>query len=650
MGKTFADGPGVTVDIDRFSVVAKDPTPEPARSAQITVDCAGGTWPLDPMRYGHFIEHMFDAIYGGVWAEMLKNRKFTGRVGDDGVLESWRADGDGDTASFSRDNGEYYCPAQSQRIELKQPTSPVGIAQDGVVLRPGIGYDVRIVAKQADRVGPLTVSLRDEAGWVSAAEVRDVGREWTIHRLRLPGPPEHTKATFTIATTGQGTLWLGAVSLMPADNVEGFRPDVLQAMREMGPPVLRWPGGNFVSGHDWRDAIGERDKRPPRWNRAWGGWEWHDVGTDEFIRLCELINTEPYICVNCGEGRASEAAAWVEYCNGSRNTPSGALRAANGHPEPYKVKIWGIGNEIYGPWQLGHLQATQYGIKAVEFCRAMRQKDPSIKLIGVGVEADGWDGWNREVCRIAGKHFDWLSVHYYLHLQAKAGGELNYMRAIGAPKAVEGMLQRSYDIAREASGKHLPIAFDEWNVVVDNGWTPYALRDGLFAALVFNALNRLGPKCTMGNLAQIVNVIGAIEADASGVVRTSLHQAFAMYTQNSGELGVGTRVEAPQVNFPSAGATAALDAAASLSLDRKRLYLSVVNRLPLDAVTTRLSLEGFTPSGEVTVLTLTADDMNAVNTFAQPDAVAVREKRISASEAAAYTFGPHSATLMIWEG
>jgi len=649
MGKTFGSGARVVTDIDSITL-----TPAPADTpavdrAEVTVDCDGAAWPLDAMRYGQFIEHMFRGIYGGIWAEMLNNRKFTGGVSEVGVVEGWRPFGqDINGVTFARDNADYYCPAQSQRIEIAEAARPAGIAQDGLTLRAGIGCHVRIVAKQEGIAGPVLVGLRTKETLISQVELRTIGPDWQACEFDLHGPAETTEAGFFIAASGPGTLWLGAVSLMPADSIDGMRADCLEAIREIKPPFVRWPGGNFVSGYDWRDGIGARDSRPPRWNRAWGGWEWNDFGTDEFLRFCEATGTEPYICVNSGEGNATEAAAWVEYCNGPVDSRWGSVRAANGHPDPYKVRIWGIGNEIYGGWQLGHLNATHYGIKAVEFARAMRAVDPSVELIGVGVEGAGWGDWNREVCRIAGSEFDWLSVHYYLHVRAQTDSVLNYMIALSGPPLVERMLGETYDIATEAAGKPMPLAFDEWNIIVDNGAGAYTLRDALFTCSVFNALHRLGDKCPAAALAQLVNVIGAINVTPEGTVRTPIHQAFELYVNNTGSTGVPVRAQVPTAHVPHAGAVDALDVTATLSDDGRTLYVAAINRLPSDSVPTKLTLKGFSPAGQVRVLTLTAEDFEAVNTLQSPREVAIRETQVPLQSALAYRFPAHSATVMVF--
>jgi alpha-L-arabinofuranosidase len=214
----------------------------------------------------------------------------------------------------------------------------------------------------------------------------------------------------TITTAGRGALRIGCVSLMPADNVEGFRKDTLELLKQLGAPVYRWPGGNFVSGYDWRDGLGDRDRRPTRTNPAWTGIEPIDMSMAEFVRFCERVDAEPMIAVHTGFGDAYSAAAEVEYANGSPQTPMGQLRARNGHPQPFKVQWWCVGNEMWGRWQLGYRQLDQYVLKPNWVEEKMRQADPTIKTIGSG---DIGSKWSPGMLANCADHRDLLSEHIY---------------------------------------------------------------------------------------------------------------------------------------------------------------------------------------------------------------------------------------------
>ena len=181
----------------------------------------------------------------------------------------------------------------------------------------------------------------------------------------------------------------------PLADAQGFRTDVLDLLRGLRMGVLRWPGGNFASNYHWTDGIGPKDSRPSRPELAWGGTESNRFGTDEFLRYCAAVGTEPYICLNMGTGTLEEALGWIEYCNEQRRTHWAERRAANGRAEPYGVTYWGLGNEMYGQWQVGALSAEEYVAEATRWARAIRMLDPDVKLVSCGM--NGWNEWDRVV-------------------------------------------------------------------------------------------------------------------------------------------------------------------------------------------------------------------------------------------------------------
>jgi alpha-N-arabinofuranosidase len=191
----------------------------------------------------------------------------------------------------------------------------------------------------------------------------------------------------------------------------GFRADVVEAVRALRPPTLRWPGGNFVSGYHWTDGIGPRDSRPRRLELAWHSEESNRFGTDEFLRFCRVVGAEPYLCVNMGTGSMDEAQAWVEYCNGTSKTEWAERRRQNGHDDPYGVRYWGLGNEMYGPWQIGALSAEDYVKRAREFGNVMSWTDPSVELVACG--ENGLSDWDRVVVEGLADQVRWHSIHIY---------------------------------------------------------------------------------------------------------------------------------------------------------------------------------------------------------------------------------------------
>lgn len=652
IAKTWGDESELVVDFDYFKF---EPAPVSASveamDISVNVDASKRLNEINPMIYGHFIEHLGRCIYGGIWAEMLYNRKFTG-ISHDGVIEGWRRIGSG--ASYSPDNIIFYVGGQAQRIDGHDEQEH-GIAQDGLEIEPK-AYVGRVIAR-GDGVKSITVSIRSGEQILAMQRLSGITNRWRKLQFRLEPKAAASNASFAIAFKGKGTLHIGAASLMPADNIYGMRRDVIEAIKAIKPPIVRWPGGNFVSGYHWRDGVGDIDRRPPRWDRAWNAWEWNDFGTDEFIRFCRLVGCEPYICVNAGEGYADEAAEWVEYCNGSPDTRWGSLRARYGNREPYKVRYFGIGNEMYGNWQLGHLDAVKYALKSIEFALAMRRVDRSIKLIEVGVDGAGWGGWNEKVVKIAGAHFDMLSVHYYQGYNANDDVSLIYTTVASAPARIERMLNEVAQIIErnKPKGKRITIAFDEWNVWMPHQTTQvglegyYTLRDAIFAAGVFHALHRLGGIVEMANLAQLVNVLGAIRTTQTKVLLTPIYHAFAMYVHRTGERRVQCAYSSPKLSSPAASDVDAVDLSATLSGDGKKLFVAAINRHPEMSARLHIKIEGFKPRERVWLELMTSASFNDANKFESPDVVKPSRQCISLSEACKFTLPKHSIAILQFE-
>lgn len=595
---------------------------------------------VHPHVYGHFIEHLNECIYHGMWAELLQNRKFTGHdTVYAGIVFPWKPVGcdtlrlypgayKGDDAGFhvddpvrfDHDNTVFYVPGhhgrgQSQRIEVvRADGGPKGIGQDRVGLRGAQRY-VGYVVLRSEGPSRAEVSLAGQA-----CEVGPLDGEWRRFEVAF-SPRESTEnALFSVTTREAGRLWVGAASLMPADNEGGWRRDVNDLIRALKPPIVRYPGGNFASNYHWAYGVGPRDGRRVFFDRAWSVYEWNDVGTDEFLEWCRIVGTEPYLCINTGDGTPEEAAAWVEYCNGPAESTYGAMRAANGRPEPYGVVYWGIGNETYGNWQVGHVDAETYARECVAFARAMRAADPDgkrLKLLAVGATPDRWPHWNAALARIAGAEIDYITLHHYARGDEQGPLDEEYGMTVSAPSRIGDLIAASRQAidANAPHGKRIPISFDEWNVTHRRTATPkimgrvvghpmlapaapppgggrqnYALADGLYAAGFFNVVIRNADHVTMANQAQLVNLLGLIETSDTDCYGTPEYLAFKLYVDHSGPVALRVSAEGPTFNVPAQGNMPArrgeplLDVAATADRDGRRVWLHVVNRDPSEAV------------------------------------------------------------------
>jgi alpha-N-arabinofuranosidase len=458
--------------------------------------------------------------------------------------------------------------------------------QERLGLVEGQRYVGRVVLAGDASAAPVRVRL----AWGGGASE---GQTVTVHRLGSDFqtvPFEFTaggtsdNGRLEIVGYGEGAFRVGTASLMPADNIKGWRRDTFERLRELDSPIYRWPGGNFVSGYDWKDGIGPRDKRPPRKNPAWKGVEHNDVGLDEFLEFCRELGTDPYIAVNTGLGGIESAAQELEYVNGAATTPMGKLRAQNGHPEPYGVKWWGIGNEMYGDWQLGHMPLPEYIKKHNRVVEAMRAVDPTIKPVAVGALGD----WSRETLTNAAGHMTLLSEHLYW--QDTDDVPSHVAQAVnGIRKVAEGHRAYRRDLP-SLKGKDIRLALDEWNYWYGPNeygelGTRYFLQDALGIAAGLHEMYRHSDLFYMANYAQTVNVIGAIKTTKTHAEMEPTGLVLQLYRAHYGTIPVEL-----------SGAPAPLDAAAALTADKRAVTVAVVN--PTDAVQRlKLNVAGAAGSG-----------------------------------------------------
>jgi alpha-L-arabinofuranosidase len=445
----------------------------------------------------------------------------------------------------------------------------------------------------------------------------------------------------------------------------GFRQDVMEAAKALRPPLLRWPGGNFVSAYHWVDGIGPKDARPRRIELAWGSEESNRFGTDEFIAYCRALGAEPFICVNMGTGSLDEAQAWVEYCNGTGNTHWANLRRANGHPEPYRVRYWGLGNEMYGEWQIGGMRAEEYVAAARRFGKIMRLTDPSIELISCGQW--GFTEWDRVVLDGLADLVRYHSIHLYTGSGDYLQNVLQPHQADRALRICEALIER----VRYLRGIEHPIgvAYDEWNV-----WyrtrsgagrqhleEHYDLADALAVACFLNVFIRHCRSVEIANLAQMVNVIAPIFTSASGVFLQTIYYPLRLYAEHMQGVALDPLVDSPLLtlerNRPLAtptdrtwavadlGPFQSLDVAATRSTDGRTVVLGVINRHPTDAIATDVELVGAAASA-ATIYEVHGPTPTATNSFDSPDVVSVKERTIEAASPLRLTLPAHSLTVL----
>jgi len=645
--------------------------------AQINICPSEKPGDINPDIYGLFSATVFRHFDQGMWAEMLKSRKFAEpdrQDGDYGVVRDWFSIGRGEKTYFMHDNTVYYSGVQSQRIVSDEAANQqAGIGQGGLCLKRTKGYQVRLNLKQKGITAPVTVALEGQNGIYARKQISLTDADWQRFGFTLRPSQTDRDGRFTITFSGSGTLWVGTASLMPDDNVSGYRKDVIEALKAIKPPNIRWPGGCNVDCYRWEEGIGDRDRRPARFDEAFAKvdeWISNDVGTDEFMELCRLTGAKPFVIVNAGDGTAAEAANWLEYCNGGIDTKYGKLRAENGHPQPYNVRLWGIGNELFGNWEPGHIDEETYAGRCVEFGKAMRAVDKDIKFVACGGRYWKYPRWNQALFRIAPEYLDYLSLHSYAKkyrntlkkedLRDPVFAEEVYYYLVSSPYGVEEqIIETDKEIRAALPGRpEVTISFDEWNAFYYRA--PYeeiefALRDGLYTAGMLHAFRRQHKAVGIANIWGPVNANPMIRVNQCGLFFNPQYLIFKMYAEFSGPRLLATNVKCDTYPAPeyergrpqAIGQIPYIDVSATMSRDEQILYLAVINRHIDKTISTEVSFDKWDFSPMVKIAELYDDDYMTENSFDNPDRLTIKADTLEGvSNPFTYNFKPHSVTIM----
>jgi len=421
----------------------------------------------------------------------------------------------------------------------------------------------------------------------------------------------------------------------PHADEHGLRRDVLAALRDLNLRSVRYPGGNFLSGYNWEDGIGPKDQRPRRRDLAWKSIETNQFGTDEFLHFCRELNAEPMLAVNMGTGTIQDAANLVEYCNAPVGTVYG-----DGHADPYGVKYWCVGNEMDGPWQIGQLEADEYGKKALEAAKMMRWHDPSIETVSCGssnARMPTYPDWDRTTLEIAWEHVNYHSMHYY------ATNEKNDTASYLALSAdledyvdtLAGVLR--YVKAKRRSKHDVYLSWDEWNVWYkdrssDGNWTEaphlseevYNLEDALVVAQWMNVFLRKSDVLKIAFLAQIVNVISPITTTRDGLLKHTTYYPIMLFGRMASGNSLDVAVKAPLIETREFGDVSVLDVASSHNTETGTNALFIVNRSQTDSVTVDLCWQALKPARVTSAYQVAGTDPKAANSFEHPECIVAR--------------------------
>ena len=679
-----------------IAAASQQPVPRIPGDLRVDINTQQTADPVSKYIFGSFIEHIGNTIYRSMWAELLDDRKFYFPISSKDPqaparpqsnpgrtqLRTWRPVGPDQVVAMDKDHP--FVGEQSPRIALDS-AAVHGIRQSGLSLVSGKRYTGRIYLRGTPGA-KVTVSLIWGAGSndKQTLSFAALTNEYKKFPISFTSQASTSDAALEIAGTGTGNFHVGTVSLMPADNVQGFRPDTIDLLRQLHSGMWRLPGGNFLSDWVWYDAIGDIDKRPPVFDYAWNAMQVNDVGMDEFMTFCKLIDVDPYVTVNAGLGDAHSAAEEVEYLNGAATTYMGAKRARNGHPEPYHIKYWNIGNEPWGTFQIGYTDLKYYVLKNNEFAKAMRPADPSITLVGSakmleptwlkgedrvkyvdnldpmygsdvdwtgGLLAKSWgtfDGIAQHWYETAGKHFDVNKAKALAPDAPAQGASVTYEPTTLEYARYAGDVIRRHAEEWQGYQKRFPqmldkkifLSIDEYSYGGGGGGrgTGPNLKSALAYGMLFNEMMRHTDFITMG-----AHTMGTSSLDITPTASTInalglVYQAYGEHFPGLIPVALSGNSPQPEENpsfadepkTSSGSPTYPLDVFAAISPDHKFLTVSVVNATESEQKF-NLAVKGVRLTGPSTLWQITASSLDAVNKVGEPPQVQVKETSISAA-------------------
>lgn len=642
---------------------------------------------INPYIFGNFVEDIRDHM-DAMLAYAFTNMDFEEEDNNnDGVSGDWYPLTNGKNTKYALEPAAPHHSGHSQRIRVFYDDEACSGIGKKIIVKANTKYKLNLYLRASLEIKKLSLEILDLATQevIGSAIINIESHMWREYKaevfiskncsnteLRLMIPTDLPEWKDSVAT---GILWIDHVSMLPEDSVGNVKKEVFDMTKDLDCAMMRI-SGNYMSAYHWEYGIGPMYNRPNMVNEVWGGWASKYFGNDEFIQFCKDLGVDPLISVNDGSGTPEEAAAWVEYCNGSKDTKMGALRAANGFEEPYNVKYWEIGNEVWGPWQVGHCTPEEYANRYIKFTIAMKAVDPNIKLLCCG---DSNPLWNEKVVEIAGEYMDYLTMHPYhsfgrIGISGNASVEDKYYGTVCYPEVTRVHISKVSElISRNPRHSHIKLAFTEYNTMYFNN----TIRKGLpnehtLEAAVANAgnFNEFIRNCDMvqiGNFSDLVNGwlggcirVGDCMADQfRGKITgwseknlvtygTPTYYALKLYGNSNIDYVLSSTVECDTFTVPcnisdiSSKKLPVIDTVACINENEDLLTLFVTNRA-LEKVNIVISLDDFAADGEVIVNEITGEDKDSLNTVFKPEEIkCIQNKCNAVDNKVSFELKPHS--------
>ena len=629
--------------------------------------------PIDPNVFGNFIEHLGHVVYGGLTSQALHNPNLEKELDSNTVPPYWDLSGEAKWVEPG---------AFSPRCVRLRPTGALFQSLDLPTHRER-DYHLSLFVRSTESEGTLEATLSTTlAGETREAWKREFSikpGEWGRHVFSFSIPDNFAlkgaRWLLKLSHASGSPIEIDQIELEPADNVQGADPDVLKRAREWHIPVLRWPGGNFVSGYDWRDGVGSHELRPSYKNPAWNGMEQNAFGSIEFIRYCKLLGVTPQLCINAGDGTPESAANWIRFFNDpASKSPEGKLRADNGEKSPFRIELCEVGNELYGDWQIGHTDASGNAARYVAFRSALLKADPKLKLMATGkadeYSPEGWKrclAWNEAVMKAAvkkrGKAPEYLTIHPLLPLPGIVGNatyEELYESAMAFPTFFDQKMAPDLTaLIERTAGKaaKTKIAPTEWGIIVGGdrwreGPNHDTLAGAIFNALQLNAFLRHSDILTLANMTAFMHG-GGIKKPGGFVIVDPQYYTQKLYAVSRPHTPLPALQRGPGHDTPARGGMPGakdipvVDLFAALSKEGETLTIYAVNPSLKASRKLNLLLKEFLPDS-VSAEILTGSDATAFNSLESPENVSPKPFPLSnrpRSNRIEVTLPPHSLTV-----